>query len=319
MKNLLYIVFFLIITGCSYSRDFSVNNLDRAEQMLHTDPTAALSLLNALDISEFHDSSTIARWALLYSEAMVANNYCAPTDTIVDIAIDYYAAHRHRDKYHHACGLKALLAESAPDTLASALYLQKEKEYMLCREKSKRERLIYISALLFLVLLGVIACQHQRIRIGRLRSDALIADADAMRKDVASMLSTLHRSRFNVIDELCETYYQSQGAPNERKVIAEKVKSQITDLKKCDGIYVDMVDSVNRCHDNLLEKLRGQWPAIKPEEYRLAVYLAANLSSRTIALLLDESINVVYKRKSRLKSKIEALSLPDSELFLSIF
>ena len=44
-------------------------------------------------VAEFEDSATMARWALMYSEAMVANNLAAPADTIVDIAVDYYGSH----------------------------------------------------------------------------------------------------------------------------------------------------------------------------------------------------------------------------------
>ena len=49
------------------------------------------------------------------------------------------------------------------------------------------------------------------------------------------------------------------------------------------------------------------------------VYLASNLSNRTIAILIGESIEVVYKRKSRLKAKFGALDLPDGGAFLSVF
>lgn len=58
---------------------------------------------------------------------------------------------------------------------------------------------------------------------------------------------------------------------------------------------------------------------MKPEEYRLMVYLACRLSNRSIALLIGESLDVVYKRKSRLKSKISSSETPHSGLFMSVF
>ena len=87
MRHLLYIVI-LLFTGCSYTAS-RPKVLDEAQRLMTEDPQAALSCLNSLDISELDDSATMARWALLYSEAMVANRLTAPTDTIINIAVDY--------------------------------------------------------------------------------------------------------------------------------------------------------------------------------------------------------------------------------------
>ncbi|MDE6542630.1 MAG: helix-turn-helix transcriptional regulator, partial [Muribaculaceae bacterium] len=81
----------------------------------------------------------------------------------------------------------------------------------------------------------------------------------------------------------------------------------------------EMEHCVNECRGGMLEVLKKEWPTIKPDEYRLMVYLASNLSNRTIAILIGESIEVVYKRKSRLKAKLGALDLPDGGAFLSVF
>lgn len=98
MRCLLYIILLLVVTGCSYSSSTSTNGLDEAERILHSDPTAALEKLNGFDVTEFQDSASMARWALLYSEALVANRLTAPTDTIVNIAIDYYAGLKYMTK-----------------------------------------------------------------------------------------------------------------------------------------------------------------------------------------------------------------------------
>lgn len=320
MKNLLYLILLFTMVGCGYSSGTGhINNLDKAERMLHSDPVAALEVLNGFELTRVGDSAVIARWALLYSEAMVANDYFAPTDTIVNIAIAYYGAHRQYDSYKHACRLKALLSDAGHDSLASALYLQKEKEYMLYKERIKSERLFGGILLVILLSICAIIFLYYRVKAARLRNDALVAEAAALRNDFGAKLSSLQNSRFAVIDSLCSTYYESQGTVNERKAIAEKVKSHIAELQRNEGIFADMEQSVNKCYGNLLSLLRKQWPDISETDYRLAVYLACRLSSRTMAMLFNENIDVIYKRKSRLKAKICALNLPDRELFLSIF
>lgn len=330
MRTFLYLAILLIITGCSYSRLPINRNLDEIGSMIQSDPTAAMARLNQYDVSEFEDSATMAHWALLYSEAMVANNLTAPSDTIVNIAITYYGSHNIRDKYQYASGLKALLKNSGEsNALATALYLQKEKEFMLYKERIKREQLFLLFIIFLLVASGIIIWQCQRIKLKDARNEALIAEASSLMQglsrneslcsDLQLKLKKVFTGRFDVIDRLCETYYESQGTKTEKKAIVEKVKSQIDELKSDRGLFAEMERCVNECNDSLLDNLKRAMPAIKPEEYRLVVYLACNLSNRSIAALLEENIDVVYKRKSRLKAKISALGSPDSSAFLAIF
>lgn len=327
MRTLLYIVIAMIITGCRYSSPQS-GTLDEATRLLHEDPATALSKLNGLDVSEFRDSATMARWALLYSEALVANHLSAPTDTIVNIAVDYYGSHNQRDKYLKASRLKALImAAESTDTLATALYLQKEKEFMLYKERAKSQLYIFATITILLIAAGIILWMRQRIRLQTARNNALMAEAsglrcimDARADEVDRLESTLRGlldNRFSLIDSLCQTYYETQGTKAERNAIVDKVKNEIKAVST--DSFPEMEKAVNDCRDNLLDKVRTLYPAIKPEEYQLLVYLACSLSSRTVSLLLGQSVETVYKRKSRLKSRLGELVAPSCPGIMTIF
>ena len=327
MRGLLYIVILLILAGCGYS-GFQPRVLDDAQRLMDSDPTEALSKLNSLDVSELQDSATLARWALLYSEAMVANHLAAPTDTIVNIAIDYYGNHNQTDEYQKALRLKALNQSSnKSDALASALYLQKEKEFFLYKERVRHGQLIFIGIVVVLIAVGVIVWMRQRLKLQTLRNDALMAEAssfknqiEASKGDVSrleSKLQSLLENRFALIDSLCQTYYETQGTKAERKAIADKVKNEIEAVKT--DSFSQMEQTVNDCRDNLLLKVKKFYPDLKPEDYQLLVYLASGLSSRTISLLLGQSIDIVYKRKSRLKSRLKEKAQQSYPEILSVF
>lgn len=327
MRCLLYIVIMLIVTGCHYTASRHVA-LDEAQRLMQSDPSAALSRLNGLDVSQFEDSATMARWALLYSEAMAANRLTAPTDTIVNIAIDYYGAHNLTDEFTKASRLKSLLKNnSGSDALATALYLQKEKEFLLYRERAKRLQFVFVGLVVMLVAAGVIVWMRQQIKMQALRNDALMAEAsglrcrvDDSRSDIGRLEEKLHRlldNRFALIDSLCQTYYESQGTKTERKAIVDKVKHEIQSVET--DSFPEMERVVNDCRDNLLESVRENYPEIKAADYRLLVYLAGGLSSRTISLLLGESVDVVYKRKSRLKTRLKNIVAPSRPDVLEIF
>ncbi len=327
MRSLLYIVILLVAAGCGYSGN-RPKALDEAQRLMHTDPTAALDRLNGVDVSEFQDSATMARWALLYSEALVANRLSAPTDTIVDIAVDYYRRHRLTDEYRKASRLKALMQSSGDaDALATALYLQKEKEFLLYKERVRRRTYMYAGFLILLAGAGTILWMRQRMKLQASQAEALMAEAsglksqiDASRGDVCRLETKLHgllENRFSLIDSLCQTYYETQGTKAERKAIVDKVKGEIESVRA--DSFADMEQAVNDCRDNLLTKVRNAWPEIKDSDYRLLVYVASGLSTRTVCLLLDESVDVVYKRKSRLKSRLKASVAPDCPEISSIF
>lgn len=331
MRSLLYIVFLLIITSCSYS-GMSERRLDEAQSLLSTDAEKALDELNGIDVSQLRDSAEIARWSLLYSEAMAANHIYAPTDTIVNVALEYYSRHDDREALNRALRAKQQLSISAyakADSLAQARYLQKEREYRIYVERSQREQFILISAIVLLIAVGIIIWMAQNLKLRKAQNDALMAEASGMKLqleyasvDASRMQSALHRlldKRFALIDELCDTYYQSQGTKNERKLIADRVKSEIETVRTDPTVFSEMEKTVNDCRDNLLAHLKEEYPGIKSEEFQLATFLACGFSSRTISLLLGESIENVYKRKSRLKQRIKAQNLSDDVEIMSIF
>lgn len=326
MRSLLYIVILLVITGCGYSSS-THRELDNAQRLMQSDPGAALSALNGIDVSGFSDSATMARWALLYSEAMLANNLAAPSDTIINIAVNFYSVHD-KDVYNRASRIKALQqATDNKDELATALYLQKEKEFMLYKERTTREKIICIGLIIFIIAAGVIVWMRQRLKIKSAQNFALMAEASMLNKSVLSktddvnrLQATLHgllENRFALIDSLCQTYYESQGTKTERKAIADKVKSEIEAART--ESFPDMEKAVNDCRDNILSRIKSTLPDIKPEDYQLTVYLASNLSTRTISLLLGESVDVIYKRKSRLKKRLLAVNPDKNTDFTEIF
>ena len=97
------------------------------------------------------------------------------------------------------------------------------------------------------------------------------------------------------------------------------MKQEIEALKGDDAMLRDMEKAVDDCRDGLLRHLREEYADIKPADYRLAVLLACGLSNRTISLLMGETLEVVYKRKSRLKLRLRALDLPHGADFAAIF
>ena len=331
MRTLLYIFIIILLSGCSMSSSFS-RTLDDAQAKLATDPEEAYRQLNDIDISQFNDSAEMARWAMLYSEAMVANHISLPTDTIINIAVDYYSHHNLAEELSKARQLKVEVTSperSNSDSLIQALYVQKVREYSLYRERTTRELYTMGGIIAILLAAGIIMWQRQRIRMQRMVNETLITEASDLRsllsvreadcRGLALNLERLLGQRFELIGKLCDTFYETQGTRTERKAIAEQVKQEIEALKSDSKTMAEIEQSVNECRDNILARLKSAMLSISADDYQLFTLLACGFSNRAISMLLGETIEVIYKRKSRLRGRIKNGNIPDEETFLAIF
>lgn len=317
----------MLISACTFSGTHP-KVLDEAQRLMDSDPAAALSKLNELDLSDLPDSSAMARWALLYSEALAANRFSAPSDTIINIAIDYYGRYKQSPEYFKAVNLKELSDSlEIKDALATAHFLQKEKEFFLYKERIKRKMWMLGGLVLLLVAIFAIGWMYQRLKMQSLMNDALMTEASGLKRladdsrvavsRLETKLQELLINRFTLIDTLCQTYYETQGTKAERKAIVDKVKNEIESIRS--DSFAEMEKAVNDCRDNLLEAVIELYPSMKSEDYQLYVFIACGLSTRTICLLLGETPDVIYKRKSRLKFRLKELADGHNPAILEVF
>lgn len=329
MRFLLYIAILFVATACSVGNSYR-HELDRAQDEMELSPDKALERLSAIDVSELSDSATIARWALLYSQAINRNRLVAPSDTIINIAVDYYRLHGDSAEWRQAEDIRMAIIgksvpESATDPLLSARYLQKVREYTLYRERQERRTFACLAVIVLTIAIAIIVWLYSRLRLKKAETDALLAEAASLRgmatdnSVLRDSVAQLFGSRFELIDRLCGTYYESQGTKVEKTAIVNQVKAEIEALRADSSTFARLENAVNEGRGQLLATLRTALPDIKPADYALAVYLACGFSNRAIALLLEEKIDVIYKRKSRLKAKISSLSAEYSEPLASIF
>lgn len=310
MRLLLYLIIILAAAGCSTAGSCE-GELHHARAEMQSDPSAALDRLSAIDVSALNDSSEVAQWAMLYTEALIANRLAAPSDTIINIAIDYYHSRHDATSLQKADALKKRLElTTRPDELLRARYLQKVREYALFRERQQKQLWIAWSVAALALAGGIIVWLCYRLRLRRVQTAALLAEAASLRETASgtdalrSAVNTLFSTRFDLIDRLCNTYYESQGTKAERNAIAAEVKAEIDALRHDSDTFARLETLVNESRDNALERLRETFPKITDAEYTLAVYLACGFSPRAMSLLLEDRIENVYKRKSRLKAKL---------------
>lgn len=195
-------------------------------------------------------------------------------------------------------------------------------------EMIRLERTIFVFVVIFVVLITLTISLALKMQLAKqkINSDSIILLANNLTEKIRlqadqnmAIKDSLHellRNRLNDINELCLTYYEYKGTVKEQKKISDKVKLQIEEFGK-EGSIQELAKHINKYTDNIIDKFYAEFPDLKENEYRLYLYSVAGFSAKTISLLIDEKIEVVYNRKSRLKAKIKNSLSPLKDEFIS--
>lgn len=203
-----------------------------------------------------------------------------------------------------------------------------QKDYF--RQKSERNHQRYtiskivastIAAFGIAISLAIVKYMRYRIRLKNEEINRYMATVNELQNtirqhgDMAPLLERLLKDRLQLIDELGNMYYKQPNTRKQQEHIYCKVKSVIDDLSNNKTTLDELEDIVNKCRDNKMARLRKDMPELKEKDFKLACYLFAGFSNRIICIFTGDSIENVYKRKSRLKAKIAASNTPSRGAF----
>ena len=124
-------------------------------------------------------------------------------------------------------------------------------------------------------------------------------------------------SRFSMLDQLGRAFYERENTKAQQEVIYKQVK-QLFSALSTHGSQVrrDLEYTINMANDDILIKLRNQFPKLRPSDMDILCYLFAGFSVQVISILIQDTVANIYSRKSRLKARISASEAADKELFL---
>lgn len=203
-----------------------------------------------------------------------------------------------------------------------------QKDYF--RQKSERNHRRYtiskiiatvIAAFGIAISLAIVRYMQYRIRLKNEEINKYMATVHELQGtirqhgDMAPLLERLLKDRLQLIDELGNMYYEQPNTRKQQEHIYCKVKSVIDDLSNNKTTLDELEDIVNKCRDNKMARLRKDMPELTEKDFKLACYLFAGFSNRIICIFTGDSIENIYKRKSRLKAKIAASNTPSRGAF----
>lgn len=226
--------------------------------------------------------------------------------------------------------------------LAQSLYKAEREHANYLAEKANNKATRIKSQLLFTVIVGLFALitmvllgQRRRVKAKMEKEElaqkcnaaeemlSLLHEQDEDRvkaeetiRNLQVSFATMYQNQFSQIGRLYNTNLDiSLLADKGAQQYASLVSSVFSEISSKKQSQRDFEDRINHDLDNIMLKLRNDFPKFDEKTFRFLSYIIVGFKNPTIAAILNEKITTVSTRKSRLKQEIYSHPTPNTTLY----
>ncbi len=171
---------------------------------------------------------------------------------------------------------------------------------------------ILIVLILVLIYRNRIKAKEEKFRqyfdLAQELKDSLYDKEQTLNKISGSVVKTigeLFYDKFKILDDLTNTYFQSNNTKKIKEDIYDHLKTTIEQFRSGDReLYGKLEDIVNHYMDNVMKKLRQGMPQLDEKDYQTACLFYVGLPAKTIQVLTNNQDKNFYMKKTRLKDRI---------------
>ena len=147
----------------------------------------------------------------------------------------------------------------------------------------------------------------------------LKSDINSREHTIIQMQRTINdhlSSSLSNIGDLLDAYYSDKTKEVKHNQLIKEVDRYVRDFASNPKGYMAVERIVNESNDNIMEKLRTEYPDFAEDEYRLLCLIYADFSSNAICMFMGYDKNKLYKTKSRIKGKLNSKKSKNHKLFI---
>lgn len=128
-------------------------------------------------------------------------------------------------------------------------------------------------------------------------------------KELADLSTELLVNRTKLINALLDCIYtdadNKDAVFQKLTLFAEQLMKEYKSDKRT---YLDLERVVNECYDGIMLRIRSEVQLPDEASYRQVCYHLAGFSVKVIALMMGDTPNKIYKRRDRIRVKLERIS-----------
>ncbi len=233
---------------------------------------------------------------------------------------DYKSALVYKEVYDGE--MEQIVEQERANSIQEIEQLYYNKQLVMENENIRRQNrlaMVIYSLLVLILVLGfvwVIVTWRRKIRQkndqieeylavaneAELSKNNLLGELD-VQKEKEKRLKELLENRFAEIRELAGTYYEFG--------YSKKLQKKVEELLSMQSFGKDMFEVienvVNAKNNGAMEKIRASFPSITEENIKLLNLIYAGFSPQEISVIINDTPQNIYVRKSRLKRKLAPL------------
>lgn len=246
---------------------------------------------------------------------------------------EYKKALEYRERYEGVMDSLSLIERNSSMRELEQQYWQRELQL---ENEGIRTRHQYVT-IIYSLLLFITAClaymifaaYNRRIKQKNLQIEeyvetidslgSLVNSAESTRSNLLSQLDVhiekeqklkeLLENRFSEVRELVRTYYEFGNSKKLQKKVEDLLKLQLS------GDNFEVIEEVvNAKNNNAVRKVREQFPHLKEDNIKLLNLIYAGFSAQEISVILNDTPQNIYVRKSRLKKTLAPLIATEEEM-----
>ena len=228
----------------------------------------------------------------------------------------------------------AARSESVREAEQQFVQRRLEEENYKIKMRGYRIAGAYVLGILLLAAVVALLVRQYRMKLGKQdmllaeyseNIDALgnkVASAENQRENLLSQLDVhkakekelkdLLENRFAEVKELVRTYYEFGDSKKLHKKVDDLLKMQLSG----DNFAV-MEQVVNAKNNDVIRKVRERYPNMREDNVKLLCLIYAGFSAQEISVILNDTPQNIYVRKSRLKKSLQELILEDPQMNFS--
>lgn len=221
-------------------------------------------------------------------------------------------------------------------------FLQNQNELTEVKLQKSRQAIFFIVVMAILIIAIIIIVSRTRARKKREELDgyvnltedlkrslynkeeaisrmgAQLQQHDEQARTMSTRLADLMRGRYELLNELTNTYYETSGSKADREAIYQKVKKAIDRMAGNRKEMQELESIVNEYCDNAMAHIHAELPELPYDDTVLLCYIYAGFSAKAIHLFTKNSISNIYSRKSRLREHIKQSDAPHRQQLLDM-
>lgn len=157
------------------------------------------------------------------------------------------------------------------------------------------------------------------LSIARMDLDKTQGEFAALRKSLCSLYQTQLAEIGRIVND---NLFLSDNGTIDKKILEKntaKIEKILVDIRKREKGQKGFEKELNEHLDNLILKLRADFPELNEKDYLFISYMAARFDSSTIAFLTDLTKNNIRVKASRYRKLILSRQTPNMELYRMVF